>query len=107
MVDNLHRQEIELLQNDSAYRAKVANGKTEARAIARLFDVMSQHGRIPTVRAIPAEDMFMLLDDDAIRETFKHRNEAEAGVRPFDPYPGHALARAEFDATHDRWTGTR
>lgn len=64
---------------------------------------------------IPHEDIFFLLDEEAIRETFRELRRTDDVLSSDDPrplyphYPDHATARAEFEVSPHgpRWTGTK
>ena len=107
LLDNLDRREIDRLLTDASYREKTSRGKTEERAVAKLIDLAFAQDRHPTVLGIPVDDIFFLLDPAAIRETFAGRSQALDSAVQYRPYADHGIARAEYDQTHDTWTGKR
>lgn len=71
LLDNLSTREIDRLLTDQGYRKQAKRKKTEEQAVAKPIDEALGQGRMPTVLGIPAEDIFFLLDPQAIRETFR------------------------------------
>jgi energy-coupling factor transporter ATP-binding protein EcfA2 len=112
LLDNLEHREIDLLLTDPEYRASAARGKTEEQAVAKLLNEAFARGRVPEVHGIPVEDIFFLLDPQAIRDTFRELRRTDdttlATTTPvLHEYPDHETARSEYSRTHDTWTGTR
>jgi hypothetical protein len=61
------------------------SGKIEERELAKLLDEAIEQRRRPTVLGLPARDIFFLLDETAIRDTFGEHAPSR------EPYPGHEI----------------
>jgi hypothetical protein len=99
LLDNLDPEEIARLWSSAEdLKAAVRDRKTEVSALARLLVGLKELGRPrPATLAIPAKDIFDLLDEDAIRKTFRELNGGDNGDgrSSYLPFPGHRQARAE------------
>jgi energy-coupling factor transporter ATP-binding protein EcfA2 len=115
LLDNLEEREIEKLLTDPQHREGASHGDTEEQAVAKLFREAARHRRMPEVLGIPVKDIFFLLDEDAIRETFREQRRTAQPLPPDNPppsypdYPDHASAQAEFAGSSlgPEWTGRR
>jgi hypothetical protein len=71
--------------------------KIEERELAKLLDQTIEQGRRPAVLSLPARDIFFLLDETAISETFRELAPSH------ELYPGHDRLRELIDRSDEHW----
>jgi energy-coupling factor transporter ATP-binding protein EcfA2 len=98
LIDDLDEHGIRDILEDQQRRALARKSdKIEERELAKLLDDSIEQRRRPTVLGLPARDIFFLLDETAIRDTFRE-------LAPFrEPYPGHDILNELIAETGDHW----
>jgi hypothetical protein len=98
LIDDLDRDRIRELVDDPQARAQATRSpKIEERELAKLLDAALDEGRTPEVFPLPARDMFFLLDEAAIRDTFRELAPSR------EPYPGHDALKELMGQTDEHW----
>jgi hypothetical protein len=98
LIDEMDQDRIqELTNNTQARTAARRSKKIEERELANLLEDAIQQGRRPDVLGLPARDIFFLLDDAAVRDTFVELSPSS------HPYPGHAALQVLVDSSGDHW----
>jgi energy-coupling factor transporter ATP-binding protein EcfA2 len=98
LIDDLDEHGIRAILDDQQQRAlAIRSDKIEERELAKLLDEAIEQRRSPTVLGLPARDIFFLLDETAIRDTFRE-------LAPFrEPYPGHEILNELIAETGEHW----
>lgn len=98
LVDDMDEYRIRALTDDPQARAvAMQSAKIEERELAKLLDEAIEDGRRLTVFGLPARDIFFLLEETAIRDTFRER------APSCEPYPGHDRLKELDDESGQHW----
>jgi hypothetical protein len=98
LIDDLDSDRIrELVENPQARRQSMRSPKIEERELAKLLDEAVEQGRRPAVLPLPARDIFFLMDETAICDTFREF------AHSHEVYPGHDRLRELIDRSDEHW----